>query len=178
MKTQQNCNYSSSLRSFLGKAKNKFLMTLVITGIVLAATPSRADSGGNQSEQNHLVGTWLGAASPGVAPVLVSYLSDGRTLLTRPITILTGPNSFDTVSTGHGEWARTGNREFASTVYLLSSNSSTEFSVLVKVTAVIKFNRNSDELTSKGTVTGFDPAGNQLFSFPVEQIFKRIAVGQ
>jgi hypothetical protein len=159
-------------------SKQKLLSILALSATIVTATLLHAQPNGNEPDQNQLAGTWLGAATPGVAPVLVTYTSEGRTILTRPITVLTGPTSYDTVSTGHGEWVRTANHEFAATTYLLSSNSSTEFSVLIKLTHTIKLNSAGNEITMTGTVAGFDPAGNPLFSFPVNQTFKRVVAGQ
>jgi hypothetical protein len=107
------------------KGKQKLVSILTLTAMLVTATLFHAQAGEDQSESNQLAGTWLGAASPGVNPVLVSFLSEGRVILTRPITIKIGPTTFDTVSTGHGERVRRGKHEHASTVYLLSSNSST-----------------------------------------------------
>ena len=179
MNTKQNyVKVGRVLSALSGSAKITLLSILALTATVIAATLLQAQSGGNQPAQNHLEGTWMAKGAPGIDPNLVSYLSDGRVIFTRPITVVTGPNSFALVSTGHGEWIRTGNHEFASTVFLLSGEESVNFNVLVKLTHTIKLNDTSDEITVTGMVSGFDPAGNPVFSFPVNQTFKRVVAGQ
>ena len=51
--------------------KTKFLLILAITGVVIAATFLRADSDGNQSEQNGLAGTWI-CIEPGIANLVTA----------------------------------------------------------------------------------------------------------
>jgi len=163
--------------------KTKFLSILAITALVLTNPSVRAQSGGNQTEQNHLAGTWMSNAEPGVAPGLISFMSDGRVILTGTVTIgpIPGPGLALLRSTGHGEWIRTGNHEFASTVFLLVSDLTTDFVNLVKVTATIKLSETSGELTETGTVSVLDTNGNVLFSFPIPEgsrVFHRIVAGQ
>jgi hypothetical protein len=159
--------------------KTQFLSILAISALVLTATFSRADSEGNQSDRNGLAGTWLSNAEPAVPPSLFSFMSDGRVIFSRTITVPT-PFGFELVGTGHGEWIWTGNHEFASTMFLLRSGPTVDFTGLVKVTSTFKLNRNSDQLTQIGTVYIFDADGNLLFSFPVpgSGIFRRVTVGQ
>ena len=159
--------------------KSKFLSILAVTGVLLAIPFSRADSDGNQSGRNELAGTWMSNAEPGAAPNLISFMADGRVIFTRPITVNPGPFS-ELVSTGHGEWIRTGNHEFVSTAIFLRSASAVEFTGFVKVISVFKLNRNSDQLASTGTVFISDADGNPLFSFPSpgSGVFKRVLAGQ
>ena len=161
--------------------KTKLLVILAITGVVIAATFSRADSDRNQSENNGLPGTWMVNGAPGVALGLISFLSDGRVIWTEPVTLgpEPGPGLALLRGTGHGEWVRTGNHEFASTSFFLISDLTTEFLNLVKVTETIKLNHASDEFTQTGTVSVRDTNGNELFSFPNPVTGgKRIVAGQ
>jgi len=139
-----------------------------------------ADSGGNQPELNRLAGTWLSSAEPGVPPSLFSFVSDGRVIFSRTIVTPTGPSSFELVGTGHGDWIRTGRNEFACTTFLLRSGPTVDFTGLVKVTSTFKLNRNSDQLTSTGTVYIYDADNNLLFSFPApgSGVYNRVTVGQ
>jgi hypothetical protein len=148
--------------------KTKFLSVLAVSALVFTAAFSRADSDRNQPEQNHLAGTWMVSGAPGVALGLESFLSDGRAIWTSPVTLgpVPGPSLALLRATGHGEWIRTGNHEFASTTYFLISDLITEFINLVKVTETIKLNDTSDEFTQTGTVSVRDTNGNELFSFP------------
>ena len=160
--------------------KTKLLSILAVSALVLTATFLRADPGANQPAQNHLAGTWMSQLEPGVDPTLNSYMSDGRVILSRPITILPGPGLVSLVGTGHGEWIRTGNHEFASTVFLLGSDLTTTFSFFVKVTSTITLNETSDELKETSKVSVLDTNGTVLFSFPSpgSGVFHRIVAGQ
>src|SRR4026209_2439629 len=100
--------------------KTKFLSILAITGVVIAGTFLRADSDRNQPEQNTLAGTWKSDAEPGGPPNLFSIMSDGRLIFSRARTQPT-PFGFELVGNGAGEWIRTGNHEFASTMFLIRS---------------------------------------------------------
>src|SRR5689334_21148004 len=67
--------------------KSKFLSLLAVTALLLTAPCSRAQSGGNHPEQNHLAGTWMASGAPGVAIHLISFFSDGRLIWTLPVTL-------------------------------------------------------------------------------------------
>ena len=162
----------------IGRTKTKFLSILAVTALVLTATFLRADPGANQSEQNTLAGTWVSAPQPGNLSALVSYMADGRAIFSRPITVAP-PSGVELVSTGHGEWIRTGHNEFASTVLFIRSGPSVEFTGFVKLTSTIKLNHNSDQLTTTSTTYIFGADGNLLFSFAdAPAVFKRIVAGQ
>jgi hypothetical protein len=123
----------------------------------------------------------MASGAPGVAIHLISFLSDGRLIWTSPVTLgpEPGPGLALLRGTGHGEWIRTGNHEFASTTYLVISDLITEFVNIVKVTETIKLNDTSDEFTQTGTVSVRDTDGNELFSFPNPVTGgKRIVAGQ
>lgn len=179
MKMKQNyVNAGLVMSSLLRSAKSKFPLLLAVTAMVITATSLRADSGGNQSEHNQLPGTWMSAPQPGNQSALASFISDGRVIFSRTITILP-PSGFELVGTGHGEWIRTGNHEFAFTMFLLRSSPSAEFTGFVKVTATLKLNRASDQFTLNSTTYIFGSDGNLLFSFPDDPaVFKRVVAGQ
>jgi hypothetical protein len=172
-------NISIQLTRLLRLTKSKFLLALAITGLMAGATLSRADSDGSQSEQG-LAGTWISSAEPGVPPSLFSFMSDGRLIFSRTIVTPTGPSSFELVGTGHGEWIRKGRDEFASTMFLLRSGPTADFTGLVKVTSTFKLDRKTDQITSAGTVYIYDAGGNLLFSFPSpgSGVYSRVTVGQ
>ena len=160
--------------------KTKFLLFLAITGIGIAATLSHADSDRNQSERG-LVGTWLKAnGEGGVTPLLTTYLSDGSLTSSRCITVPTGPTSVELISTGHGQWIRTGHHEFASTRYFLRSGPTVEFTGLVKLTEIIKLNHASDQIVSTGTLYIYDADNNLLFPAGPgpSTVARRVTVGQ
>jgi len=160
--------------------KTRFLSIATVAALVLTASLLRADSGRNEPEAKQLAGTWVGNAGSTLAPTLVSFMADGRVIFSRPVTVPTGPGRFELASTGHGEWKRTGNDEFVSTVVVLRSGQSVEFTGLVKLVLTIKLNRTSDQLAVDGTVYIYDAAGNLLVSLPQPGVgtFKRIIAGE
>ena len=170
----------NQLTGLARQTKTKFLVILAITGVGIAATLSHADSHGNQSERG-LVGTWLKAnGEGGLAPLLTTYLSDGSLTSSRPITVPTGPTSVELISTGHGQWIRTGRHEFASTRFFIRSGPTIEFTGLVKLTETIQLNNASDQITSTGTLFIYDADNNLLFppSPGPSTVARRVTVGQ
>src|SRR5512137_249201 len=75
--------------------KTRFLSILTVTALVLTATLLRADAGRNEPEANRLAGTWVGNAGSTLAPALVSFMADGRVILSRPVTVPTRPGIFE-----------------------------------------------------------------------------------
>jgi len=160
--------------------KTKFLSIFASTAVLLTAIFLHADSDGNQSEQRGVEGTWISDDGAN----LVSFMSDGRSIGSIPINILTGlgPNGEgELAAPAHGEWGRTGNREFASTSFVQNSHPSVGFTHLIKLTGTWKLNKTADELNlTAATITGFLPDGTLQFGpFPGASIhFKRVLVGQ
>src|SRR3954468_8558451 len=96
--------------------RTKFLSILASTAVLLTAMFLHADSDGSQSERG-VPGTWISDDGGN----LMSFMSDGRSIGSIPINILTGlgPNGEgELAAPAHGEWIRTGNREFASTSFV------------------------------------------------------------
>ena len=159
--------------------KTKFLSILAVTALVLTATFLHADSHGNQSERG-LAGTWISDDGAN----LLSFMSDGRSIGSIPINILTGlgPNGEgELAAPAHGEWVRTGNHEFASTAFVQNSHPSVGFTHLIKLTGNYKLNKTSDELTLTHAMIGvYLPDGTLQFPpFPGAVIhFKRVIAGQ
>ena len=160
--------------------KTRFLSIATVAALVLTASLLRADSGRNEPEAKQLAGTWVGNAGSTLAPTLVSFMADGRVIFSRPVTVPTGPGRFELASTGHGEWKRTGNDEFVSTVVVLRSGQSVEFTGLVKLVLTIKLDRASDQLAVTGTAYIYDADGNLLVALPQPGVgtFKRIIAGE
>ncbi len=126
--------------------KTSFVSIVAVTALVLTATLLRADAGRNEPEPNQLAGTWVGNAGSTLAPALVSFMSDGRVIFSRPVTVPTRSATFELASAGHGEWKRTGDHEFVSTVLFIRSGATLEFTGLVKLVLTIKVNRSTDQL--------------------------------
>jgi hypothetical protein len=160
--------------------KTKLLSILGVAALVLTATFLRADSGENQPEHNQLAGTWMGNAGSTLAPALASFMADGRVILSRPVTVQTGPGRFELVSAAQGEWKRTGDHEFVCTVVTIRSGASVEFTGLVKLILAIDLDRASDQLAVTGTVYIYDADGNLLVVLPQPGVgtFKRIIAGE
>jgi hypothetical protein len=160
--------------------KIRFLSILTVTALALTATLLRADSGRNEPEANQLAGTWVGNAGSTLAPTLASFMTDGRVILSRPVTVTTGPGIFELASTGHGEWKRTGKDEFVSTVVVMRSGAGVELTGLVKLVLAIKLDRATDQLAVTGTVYIYEADGNLLGSLPQPGVgtFKRIIAGE
>jgi len=159
--------------------KTKFLSIFASTAVLLTAIFLHADSDGNQSEGG-VAGTWISNDGGN----LVSFMSDGRSIGSIPINILTGIGPHgegELAAPAHGEWVRTGNREFASTSFVQNSHPSVGFTHLIKLTGIWKLNKTSNELTlTAATITGFLPDGTLQFGpFPgAVTHFKRVIVGQ
>ena len=158
--------------------KTKFLSILTLGALALTAPFLRADPRANESDRNTLAGTWISAPQPGDLSALVSYMSDGRVIFSRAITI-TPPSGVELVGTGHGEWVRTGHNQFAVTAFFIRSGPSVTFTGFVKITYTVKLDSVSDQLTHTGTTSIFGADGTLLVSFPdAPAIFKRIVAGE
>ena len=159
--------------------KTKLLSILGVTALVLTTTFSRADSDRNQSENNSLVGTWLkGNEGAPNTPLLTTFMSDGSLISTRCVIL---GNGFQLISTGHGQWIRTGHHEFTSTTFYLRSGPAVEFTGFVKSIETITLNRASDQLTRKWTLYIYDENNTLLFPAvpdPLLHVCKRVIAGQ
>ena len=160
--------------------KTKCLLILTITGMVIAATFLRADSDGSQSDRG-VAGTWI--SDDGAS--LVSFMSDGRSIGSIPINLLVGngPNGEgELAAPAHGEWVRTGNREFASTAFSQLSHPSVGFTHLIKLTGNWKLNKAGDDLTATDPMIAVYLLDGtlQFPPFPGAPIthYKRVVVGQ
>jgi hypothetical protein len=177
-----NISNQSTKPARLTKTKGFILASLIagVTALPLIMPAHKAQAENENSEQRNLAGTWVGNAGSTLAPTLASFMADGRVILSRPITVTTGPGIFELASTGHGEWKRTGHDEFVSTVVVLRSGASVEFTGLVKLILAIKLDRATDQLAVTGTVYIYDADGNLLGSIPQPGVgtFKRIIAGE
>jgi hypothetical protein len=159
-------------------SKTKFLSILAVSALVFTSALLRADSDGNQSDKG-LVGTWLkGDEGSPNTPLLTTFMSDGSVISTR--TVVLG-NGFQFVSTGHGQWARTGHHEFTSTIFFFRSGPTVEFAGLVKAVETITLNRGSDQISRFWTLYIYDENNNLVFPAvpdPVPHVCKRVIAGQ
>jgi hypothetical protein len=161
--------------------KTKFFSILAVAAIGLTAPFLRGDSGEDQREERGLAGTWLKDNEPGVnTPLLTTYMSDGSLISSRCVIVPTGPTTVELISAGHGQWIRTGHREFASTRIFLRSGPTVEFTGLVKLTETVTLNDASDQITSTGTLSIYDADNNLLFppGTGPSTVARRVTVGQ
>ena len=180
--TQSSVKTGRVMGSLIREAKMKSAMILGLAAALLTTTSLRADSDsdGNDREGKQLAGTWVGNAGSTLAPALASFMADGRVIFSRPVAVPTGPGIFELASTGHGEWKRTGDHAYVSTVLVLRSGPNVEFTGLVKLVLTINLNRTSDQLEATGTVFIYGADGSLLATFPQPGVgvFKRIVAGE
>jgi hypothetical protein len=177
-----NISNQSTKPARLTKTKGFILASLIagVTALPLIMPAHKAQAENEYSEQRNLAGTWVGNAGSTLAPALASFMVDGRVVFSRPVTVQTGPSTFELVSAGHGEWLRTGHHEFTSTLLFLRSGQNVEFTGMVKLVLTINLNRATDQLAVDSTAYIYDAAGNLLVSLPQPGVgvFKRIVAGQ
>jgi hypothetical protein len=177
-----NISNQSTKPARLTKTKGFILASLIagVTALPLIMPAHKAQAENENSEQRNLAGTWIGNAGSTLAPALVSFMTDGRVIFSRPVTVQTGPSSYELVSAGHGEWRPTGHHKFTSTLLFLRSGQNVEFTGMVKLVLTINLNRATDQLAVDSTAYIYDAAGNLLVSLPQPGVgtFKRIIAGE
>jgi hypothetical protein len=175
-------NMSNQATGRLRSINTKLLSILAAGAIMFCATSSRADSDADKSDQNSVAGTWISKEAGG--SMLVTFLSDGRMILSTTINILTGNGpggSSELASTSHGEWSRASNRTFVTTAYSILSSPIVGFTHLVKLNGTYTLNKTSDELTLVSPmVSVFFPDGTPQFPpFPgAVTHFRRVVAGE
>jgi hypothetical protein len=161
-----NTNFSRTDSLIIGgqlMITKKILLVLIMAGITVIlvtamVTQSRLSSASSPGQQ--MEGSWLvavaGEGLPRWYSALATFTRDGGVVQT-----VTDP----LISTGHGEWVRTGDREFAVTTLLLRFDETGDFIGTIKGRAVFKLNETLDELTSDRYLWElFDRDGNPLSS--------------
>ena len=144
-----------------------FPAALAFASFVLLSTPILAD------ESNHghqLDGTWMVTVyrvspPPGVAPTflgLITMTPDGQ--------VLEESNTTSIRSLGHGEWFKTGPRQFHRvTVNFRFAPPPAAFRTYIGVTKIIadlQLNKDGDEFTGQSVIETYDAAGNLTASSP------------
>jgi hypothetical protein len=128
-----------------------------LVSILAAQSNPRRSLGDGQ----HLEGSWLVTASvvgdPSLIKALLTCSPNGEVVETPSVPLA--------VSTGHGVWERTGNREFALTVLYLRRNEDGELIGTSKVRSLLKVNEGMTEAGGRFETTVFDLAGNPVGSF-------------
>jgi hypothetical protein len=158
----------------------RIFLTLIVTGVtailvtvmVARASLSRASQAGQ-----HLEGSWsVDGTSQAVPPFkdLWTFTLDGGFLTSD--TIANTPVGIELFSTGHGEWIRTGNREFAVTFVLNRYSLEGTFKGSFKTWMTVRLNETLDRLEGSFRRDVIDPAGTVVFSFTAMLQATRIEV--
>jgi hypothetical protein len=107
-------------------------------------------------DDRQLVGSWMVAVTPpggqpgGSARLLVSFTSDGVALRTAPLQqaappALGGDKMF--ISTTHGEWARTGDRDFGLTFVGFAFDDAGKFLATQRIRVAVRVDEVSDSFS-------------------------------
>ena len=144
-----------------------FLATLAFASTVVLSPPILAD----ESNQGHqLDGTWMVTVyrvspPPGVAPTflgLITMTPDGQ--------VVEESNTTSIRSLGHGEWFKTGPRQFRRlTVNFRFAPPPAAFRTYIGVTRIIadlQLNKDGDEFTAESIIENYDADGNLIASSP------------
>ena len=138
------------------------LTTAIAAQITLAGTQSsRGDGLAAAKKSRTVTGSWRVNAMPapeaGVLPLmsLATFTRDGGIV----------DSSMPGQSSGHGQWVKTGNEEFAVTFIHLLFDVTGQFTGTVKVRASLTVDGEGNELSGPFKTDIFDASGNPLFSF-------------
>ncbi len=150
-----------------------FITVIVALAGLAALLGAQSNPNAGRGDGQHLEGSWhLTVALTGVPPgfvleykSLITFAPDGGVVQTAwapPV-----PPAFINIIgvspwIGHGEWARTGNRQFALTVLIPRFNGTGGFIGLAKARASIKLNESLRDGTGSFRGELFDAAGNTL----------------
>jgi len=145
------------------KMKLTLVPAILIAGAVtlIAVTGARTNAKTARDDGQHLEGSWLVAATVTDDPTLI------RALLTCTPNgeVVETPSVPLAVSTGHGGWIRTGNREFAITVMYLHRNEQGELVGTSRVRSVFKVNEALTQGGGRFQTEVFDLEGKMTGSF-------------
>lgn len=153
--------------------RSRIASALLLTGLIAALIPWMAAQAGRKdarTDGQHLEGSWVLTASIEGEPLihaLITFNRDGSFLETAA-----APG----VSTGHGVWARTGNRKFALTNVYLRLNETGQFIGTSKVRASFDLGETLDSGNGQFVTDVFDASGNLVDSFGGTAQAKRIQV--
>jgi hypothetical protein len=146
--------------------KTKSFIALSIGAICVVAAlvstlASPSNSRGSLGDGQHLEGSWLVTASvvgdPSLIKALLTCSPNGEVVETPSVPLA--------VSTGHGVWERTGNRQFALTVLYLRRDEAGGLIGTSKVRSLLSVNESMTEGSGRFETTVFDLAGNQVGAF-------------
>src|SRR6266700_3182061 len=124
--------------------------------IILVVMAGRSDTKSGRDDGQHLDGSWLVTAQvkddPSLIKALLTCTPTGEAIETPSVSLA--------VSTGHGGWIRTGNREFAITVMYLHRNEEGQLVGTSRVRSVFKVNEAFNQGGGRFQTEVFDLDGN------------------
>jgi len=131
------------------------VLALLVSG---QAKPLAAEEGGQT-----VAGSWAVIVKPDVPPVpgmteflnLATFMPDGGFITS---------TGYITDSLGHGNWVRTGNRQFAATAVGLSFGPSGHTEATWKLRATMAYTESGFELTGPCTMEILDMSGKVVFT--------------
>lgn len=164
----------TALRAVGGGAA--FAGTVLVTGSTTLARPAEAGQ--------RLEGSWQFAVAPpgGPAPqprFLVSFTADGLAIRTAPLRLPAPPAlgvSTLLIGTTHGEWLRTGDRQFAVTVVGIAFDEMGNFLATQRIRATITLGDTLDSFTAVSNAQYITPDGTVIDGGTVPVVGTRIAV--
>ena len=153
---------------------------VVVAGLSLSPQALRAVRGSEQATLGQqLEGTWLLTVTREMAP-------PGEPLtFPSTLTFLPGGAFFETPSLvagrttpGHGQWVRTGDREFRASFLFFRLDPSGGFIGMAKVTATYTLSEDLQELRVTGFTQILDAEGTVLGARPITAAGRRMTIGE
>jgi len=151
---------STVSHSMLNHLKRVLVPVLATAAILAIITGSSALAGSRNrsTDEQHLEGSWMVTASvPGVPEDirgLATFTRDGGVVET---------TAEPHVTTAHGAWLRTGNREFVVTVWYFRLDETGQFIGSARGRSTFTLNKTGNAASSKFQLDAFD-ANDQLIS--------------
>ena len=153
---------------------------LVVAGLSLSPQALRAVRGSEQATLGQqLEGTWLltvtrGTAPPGeplTFPTTVTFLPGGALFETPSLVV-------GRTTPGHGQWLRTGDREFRGSFLFFLLDPSGASIGMAKVTATYTLSEDLQELRLTGVTQLLDAEGKVLGARPISAVGRRMTIGE
>lgn len=156
------------------------LVLVVVAGLNLSPQALHAVRGSDQATLGQqLEGTWLLTVTREMAP-------PGEPLtFPTTITFLPGGAFFETPSLvagrttpGHGQWVRTGDRQFRGSFLFFRLDPSSAFIGMAKVTSTYTLSDDLQELRVTGITQILDADGKVLGARPISAVGHRMTIGE
>ncbi len=152
--------------------KRSVIMAILALCVIVSGSKAQAEE---NSSARRVEGSWIIDASPSATVSLMTFTQEGAAVASRPPVVLTGAGA-EFVSTGHGTWTQSADKEIASTVLYLRSSLTAEFTGITRVVTALRPMDKPNELRGTATVEVFLANGNLLVSFPIPIKMTRIRI--